>query len=214
LAPELIEPDLTFPRVAAIFFPNQAKLNYMEALKSTSLEYTAVNNGVFMDYWVVPHVKSYLGGGITFAIDMANKAAAIPGSGNTPVVFNYSFDIGNLVAALPTLSTWEKESYIVGDRITWNESLAIAEEARRSKSKATHDSLEMLKSQQVTELPSHQAMYPVMPKPTLQSICAAFGILGDQGHCNFQAQKTLNDQFPSIRTRKVKDLVTEAWQGK
>jgi nucleoside-diphosphate-sugar epimerase len=137
---------LTFLRVAAIFSPNQAKLNYMEALKSTSLEYTAVNNGVFMDYWVVPHIKSYLGGGITFAIDMANKAAAIPGSGNTPVVFSYSFDIGNLVAALLTLPTWERETYIVGDRITWNEFLAIAEEARGSKFKTSYDPLDSLKN--------------------------------------------------------------------
>ena len=186
----------------------------MEALKHTSLEYTAVNNGVFMDYWVVPHVKSYLGGGITFAIDMANMAAALPGSGNTPVVFSYSFDIGNLVAALLTLPTWERESYIVGDRITWNEFLAIAEEARGGKFKTTHDPLESLKEGQVTELPAHKAMYPAMPKSTLQSICAAFGILGDQGHCNFKTEKTLNDQFPNIKTRKVKDLVNEAWQGR
>ena len=142
----------------------QAKLNYIRALESTSLEYTVVNNGVFMDYWVAPHVKTYLGGGIDFVIDMANKTAAIPGTGDTPLVFTYSFDIGNLVAALLTLPTWEKGSFIVDDRVTWNQFLAIAEEARGSRFKTTHDSLEFLKKKQVTELPSHQVVYRFLPK--------------------------------------------------
>lgn len=186
---------------------------YLSALEATFLEYTSVINGFFLDYYVAPYVKSYLGG-LTLAIDIANKTAAIPGSGNVPVVLTYSFDVGRFVAALLTQSSWDKESYIIGDKLTLNEVLAIAEETTGSKFETTHDSLETLKSGQVTELPAHAAMYPYFPKPMLQGMLAVFGLLFEQGHFDFKPEKSLNSQFPEIETRKVRDLVEEAWRGR
>jgi hypothetical protein len=63
------------------------------------LEYTAVSNGIFLEYHGFSKVKFYLGN-LPRVIDMAGNAAAIPGSGNVPVVFSYSFDVGRFVAAL------------------------------------------------------------------------------------------------------------------
>lgn len=117
---------------------------YLDALGKTTLEYTAIINGFFMDYYIQPHIKSYLTG-ITLAIDIANKSAAIPGSGDAPVVFTYSFDIGKFVAALLSQSSWEKESYIIGDKVTLKEFLAIAEEARGTEFTTVYDSLDKLK---------------------------------------------------------------------
>lgn len=148
-----------------------------------------VNNGVLVDYWVAPHVKTSLGGGIDFVVDMANKTAAIPGSGDTPLVFTYSLDI------------------VVGDRVTWNQ--VLAREVRGSKFMTTHDSFELLQTKKVTELPSHQTVYRLLLKEMVQSICAAVGISSDQGHCDMNAEKTLNEQFPSTETRKIKELVAE-----
>lgn len=204
---------MTIIRVAKILSIAEGKVAVLNALDTTSLEYTAVINGFFLDYYVVPHVKSYLSG-LTLAIDIANKTAAIPGSGDVPVVFTYSFDIGRFVAALLSQSSWEKESYIVGDKVTLNEFLAIAEEARGSKFETTYDSVDLLRSFQVTELPAHPAMYPYFPKQMLQGMCAVFGTLFEQGFFDLKPEKSLNSQFPDIKTRKVKDLVAEAWQGK
>ena len=170
-------------------------------------------NGYFLDYWVVPHIKSSLGGPAP-AIDIVNKVAGIPGSGDVPVVFTHSFDIGNFVAALLAESSWEKECYIIGDKVTWNEFLTIAEEARGAKFETTHDSLETLRAGQITELPSHVEVYPFFPKPMMQGLFATFGILFEQGVFDFQPEKSLNEQFPDIKTTKVKELVTEAWKGK
>jgi len=190
-------------------------MSCLSALEATSLEWTSVINGFFLDYYVVPHVKSHLGG-LTIAIDIANKTAAIPGSGDVPVVFTYSFDIGRFVAALlaQPQSFWDKESYIIGDKLTLNEVLAIAEEVRGSKFKTTYDSLVTLRSGRVTELPAHADMYPYFPKPMLQGILAVFGLLFEQGHFDFEPEKSLNSQFPEIETRKVRDLVEEAWRGR
>ena len=204
---------LTTYRVAEIFSIAKGKIAYLDALEKTSLQYTCVINGFFLDYYVEPYVKSYLTG-LTLAIDIANKASAIPGSGNVPVVFTYSFDIGRFVAALLGQTSWEKESYIIGDKITLNEFLAIAEEARGTKFETTYDSLEKLRSYQVTELPAHPPMYPYFPKQMLQGMCAVFGILFEEGFFDLKPENSLNDQFPEITTRKIRDLVSEAWRGK
>lgn len=77
----------------------------------------------------MPKVKSYLTP-TTIVIDVASAKAAIPGSGNVPAVFTYSQDVGRFVAALLSLQSWENESYVIGDRLTWNEFLKLAEDVR------------------------------------------------------------------------------------
>lgn len=114
-------------------------------------------------------------------------------------------DIDSLVAALLTLPAWEKVSFILGDKVTWNQFLAMPEEARGRKFKITHDSLEFSKSKQVTELPSHQAVCGSLPRDMIQSMCAAVAILGDQCHCDMNAERTLKDHFPDTKTRKFKE---------
>jgi hypothetical protein len=204
---------LTNLRVAAILSSAEGKLTYLKALEESTLEYTAVINGFFLDYYVVPHLKPYVPG-LALAIDIANKSAAIPGSGDVPVVFTYSYDISKFVAVLLTQSTWEKDTYIIGDKITLNEFLAIAEEVRGTKFNTTYDSMDTLESFQVTELPAHLSIYPFFPKQMLQGMCAVFGILFERGFFNLKPAVSLNDQFPDIKTRKVKDLVEEAWKGR
>ena len=52
----------------------------MEELRTTDLQWTVFINGIFLDYFGMPHIKSYLKPNV-FVIDVENKAAAIPGDG-------------------------------------------------------------------------------------------------------------------------------------
>jgi hypothetical protein len=61
-------------------------------------------------------------------IDMANRAAAIPGSGEDVASFTYSFDIARFVEAALGLEKWETEMYCYSDNVTHNEILRIAED--------------------------------------------------------------------------------------
>lgn len=202
------------PEVAKILVMSQSKVELLNALAKTSLEYTAVVNGFFMDYFILPHGKSYLPN-FPIAIDIANKFAGIPGTGDEPVTFTYTFDIGRMMASfLAKKGPWEKETYIKGDVITLNELLAIAEEARGTKFEVHYDPLEKLESMQVTEMPGHTYMYGFLPKDLVQAMSAQFGLLFVKGYMNFESQRSLNDVFPDIKTRKAKELVTEAWKGK
>lgn len=92
-------PKLTaFTKVAKTYSAADVKIAILNNVKKTSLEYTAVINRFFLYHCVVLHVESYLSG-LTLAIDIANKVTGITGSGDVPVVFAYSFDIGESVAA-------------------------------------------------------------------------------------------------------------------
>ncbi|KAI1046251.1 hypothetical protein LB505_013038 [Fusarium chuoi] len=196
----------------ASYFPiGGAKLNVLAALEATSsLEYTAVYNGYFADYWVLPKVKSYQTP-LALVVDIANDFSAIPGSGNELVAFTHTFDIARFVAALVGASKWDKESYIIGDKVSWNQFVQYAEEAKGVKFTITHDSIEDLKAGKITELPSHPHMYPFIPKPMLQGLLAAFGRMFVEGVFDFKPERTLNEEFPEVKARKIKDLLFEAW---
>lgn len=63
-------------------------------------------------------------------LDIPNNAAAIPGSGNTPSAFTHTKDVGKFVAASLDLEKWEPDTFIIGDKVTWNEFLQHAEAAK------------------------------------------------------------------------------------
>lgn len=199
-------------RVAQIFPTANARIGIIHALEATSLEYTAIINGFFSDYWFAPHVKTHMGT-LPMVLDIPNNTAAIPGSGEVPVVFTHTTDIAKYVAALLDSPKWEKESYIIGDKVTWNEFLRMVEAAKGVKFTVTHDSVEKMKTGHITELPSHPHMYPSFPKENLQGLFSAFGLLFELGFLDLQSAHTLNDEFPHIKPRKVGELVEEAWRG-
>ncbi|KAF5642292.1 transcriptional activator Mut3p [Fusarium tjaetaba] len=196
----------------ASYFPiARAKLNVIAALEATSsLEYTTVYVGYFSDYWVLPKVKSYQSP-LALVVDIENNFAAIPGSGNELVTFTHTFDVARFVAVLVGASKWDKESYIIGDKVSWNQFVQYAEEAKGVKFTVKHDSIEDLKAGKITELPSHVYMYPFFPKPMLQGLFAAFGRMFIEGAFDLKPERTLNESFPEIKARKIKDLLFEAW---
>ncbi|RKL27475.1 hypothetical protein BFJ72_g13062 [Fusarium proliferatum] len=180
------------------FFNAAAKLSLFDALEKTDLEWTAVANGFFLDYWGAPNLKTYLDP-LTIVLDIPARKAAIPGNPNQPAVFTYTRDVAKFTAKLLTLEKWEPVSYIVGDRLTWNEFTRLAEEVTGDRFEITYDSVELLKSGRVTELPGHMPVYPFFPKGKLQAMLAELGVLFDQGVLDFQPEKTINSLFPDIK---------------
>ncbi|KAK2699705.1 hypothetical protein QWA68_000691 [Fusarium oxysporum] len=183
----------------------------VEALRETNLQWTRIVNGYFLDYYGLPYLKSYLTP-FTFAVDIANKAAAIPGTGNDIVYFTYTFDVAKFVVALLGLSDWDETTYCYGDKATWNEILQLAEESRGSKFTASYDALEKLQKGEVTELPSHRESYGFFPKPALRGFLSLLGRYVVEGRFDIPADKALNAKFTEIQTLKVKEAI-ELWRG-
>ncbi|KAJ9652275.1 hypothetical protein H2198_008450 [Neophaeococcomyces mojaviensis] len=194
-------------------FPNAAfKTAAIAELDKTDLEYTRFINGYFMDYLGIPKFKSYLRP-ILVGIDIQNKVAGIPGSGNTPVVFTSTKDVGKFVVASVGLDKWNLKSLMVGDRKTWNEVLAIAQKITGAKFEVHYDSVEKMKTGQITELPSHPNFYPFFPKEHLQGLFALFGLWFHSGEFNFDAsgKEFLNELFPEIQPISVSQIIEEGW---
>lgn len=111
-------------------FPFAAyKVAAVEKLRATSLEYAVFITGQFLDYFGMPHAPTYLPS-LSVIVDVENMKAAIPGEGNTPIVFTYTADVAKFVAASLDLPKWPQRSVIVGDRITANQLVNLVEKAR------------------------------------------------------------------------------------
>lgn len=54
-------------------------------------------------------------------VDLAGNKAAIPGSGNTPVVFTHTRDVAAATVKLVELPRWKVDNYIIGDKLSFNE---------------------------------------------------------------------------------------------
>lgn len=101
-----------------------------EALRKTSLEWTRVANGFFMDYWGIARgLASHMAPIPDLAVDIAHKKAAIPGTGDETVCMTYTYDLARYLSAFlaDTESKWEETTYFVGDRITLNAFVKTAE---------------------------------------------------------------------------------------
>lgn len=203
--------DEYHPRTPTDFPISKLKVGVIRALENTSLDYTSIVNGYFADHYFAPKLKSHMPP-IALVLDIENNYAAIPGSGDVPIVFTYTIDIARFVAALVGQPKWEKVSYIIGDKVTWNEFLRLVEEAKGTKFTVVYDSLEKLKLGEITELPSHPSLYSMFPKQMLQGFFAGFGIMFEQGEFDLRPAHSLNDVFPEIKPRTIRELVFEAYK--
>ncbi|RSL74471.1 hypothetical protein CEP51_011555 [Fusarium floridanum] len=168
--------------------------------------------GYFADYYVAPHIKTYMT--ILHAVvDVTNNRATIPGSGDMPVAFTHTLDIAKLVAASLTLPKWEPETYMIGDKLTFNDLVALAERVKGVKFKVTYDSVHALKAGTVSELPSHPEIYPFFPKDRVQGLLATSGLMFEDGIYNLKPKRTIDQAFPELKVRNMKALMEEAWKG-
>ena len=106
-----------------------ARMKTIAALKSTDLEWTTFQNGYFSDFYGMPHVRSNLKP-LAFVLDVTNKAASIPGTGDETMTFTYTEDLGRFVNASLDLNKWSYPMVCYSNKTTWNKALELAEEAR------------------------------------------------------------------------------------
>jgi hypothetical protein len=188
-----------------------ARLQVMDQLRKTDLEWTAIYPGIFMEYYV-QGLPSYLSIG-SFEIDVENNAAGLPVKGEAPIALTYSRDIAKYVASLLSLEKWEQTYFITADVKTWNEIVAAAEAGKGFKFNVTYDPIEKLQRGEVTELPGHKKTYEAfggrdVAKPIVQRIFAQYGQWMEDGLFNYKSGIFLNDIFPEIKPLNLE----EAWK--
>lgn len=177
------------------------------------MEWTVVYNGIFLEYFV-DGLPTYLTR-YTLGIDLDHNAAAIPGTGNVPLVFTWTFDVAKFVARLVGLQKWEEKYLVKGGVHTWNEAIAICEKAKGVKFDVHYDPVEKLKKSQVTELPGHEIMVQAWgggeeTKGFVQAMMAQYGLWMNEGVTDYKPKDGmfLNDVFPDVKTVNLQ----EAWE--
>ena len=109
--------------------PNIFREQSLEALRKTDLEWTQFQNGLFLDYFGMPHVESYLNPFVVF-VDIAHRKAAIPGStGDELINLTYTKDLAKFVVASLNLEKWDQVLSVYSDQISIRQIVDLAEEA-------------------------------------------------------------------------------------
>lgn len=101
----------------------------IDELRKTSLTFMSIISGWFVDYYGTPLLQSHAHRYPMF-VDIENKRAAIPGSGNEAIAFTRLIDIARYVVHALDLTDWPQKGYIIGDSVTWHEFIQLAEQAR------------------------------------------------------------------------------------
>lgn len=200
----------------------------LRALEETDLEWTQFQNGYFVDYYGMPYVETNLKP-LTFVLDVANKAASIPGTGNETMTLTYTKDLAKFVVAALDLQKWTYPMICYSDKTTWNKAVKLAEEYRGmhaaevrvmsrliivgTKFQVAYDSIERLRSGEITELPAHASAYSFISKPALYGIQSKFGLYVAYGLFDVPEEGSLNRLFPEIKTTKVEEIIG-MWKDK
>ncbi|TDZ46891.1 Oxidoreductase swnN [Colletotrichum trifolii] len=195
--------DSIFAELGAKFLLENAA-----ALKNTKLEYTRIFNGMFVDYWGMPHVHTFLVP-FHYGIDMSLRKAVVPGSGNDVFSLTYSIDVARFIVRLLDEKDWPKKASVCGSDLTFNEFVAAAEKARGSNFEVVYDDAEKLNQGQATfptPLNASNEIYAQMA-PSL-------GLMITTGALRLPLEGRLNDRFPEIHAATVEELLTQAWAGK
>ncbi|KAI8717649.1 NmrA domain-containing protein [Fusarium sp. LHS14.1] len=186
----------------------------VDALRKSSLEFTGFANGFFMDYWGMPHIPSNLWA-YTWAIDIANKRAAIPGTGDDVLSLTYSVDVAKFVArTLESSDKWPETSIVSGSDMTFNQLLAIAEKIRGCKFDTKYDSLESLEKNEGTLLQVGYGGGGGASEDEAKQMVSLFGRMTISGAFRLPDENRINDKFPGLQPMTAEELLTMAWAGK
>ncbi|EHA17804.1 hypothetical protein ASPNIDRAFT_136118, partial [Aspergillus niger ATCC 1015] len=194
-----------YPEVA------KSKTEVLEELAKTSLMHTAIYNGMFMDFYGSPLLKSNVGPFPMF-VDIASKMAAKPGSGDEAIVLTRVLDIARFVVRILDLAEWPKESYIIGDRVTFHEFVNMAEESLSgTKFQVTCDSKEELEAGKITELPCYSATFAAVGKELTKQLYAQNGLWIIGKELDLRPASTLNEIFPDIKPMSLREFLELSW---
>lgn len=172
------------------------------------MEYTRLSNGMFLDYWFASRIPSSFQINSSTFIDLVNYYAAIPADGRTPMVLTHSRDVARFVVAVLGLPRWEKRYFLVGDRLTINDFVQIAEETSGHTFEKHWDSLDELLSGKCTLTPAATKMVEAIPDPSLIiGMVAGVGAMVAQGGIDLPDEPSLNKLFPDLKTLTVREAV-------
>ncbi|VUC27797.1 unnamed protein product [Clonostachys rosea] len=202
--------DLLHKKEHAAFNP-LAKYTFeaIEELEKTSLEYTRIANGWFLDYFGMPYWKTTLHPWIN-VLNMEQRWAVIPSDGSAKATFITTQDMAKFLARMMDLEKWTKVTLIVGETLSFKDLLQLAEEVRGSKFEVAHDDLETLKGGKI----SFASRFPPIGFGDDEAFFAMLHYQAGLGQFTVPSDGTLNQKFPDIPITSTREVMEASWKGK
>ncbi|PHH67409.1 hypothetical protein CDD81_18 [Ophiocordyceps australis] len=186
-------------------------------LEQSSLEFTYIYTGMFMDYFGMPHVASPLAP-MCVLVDGTHGIASIPGSGKTPMAASYTHDVAKYIVLALDLDAWPQQMTTATSSITPNDLVKLYEQALSHELQVTHSSVQEFIQQTHVVLPGCQEVGKTFPgglenllkvtstlEASIELGAYDFGRLGD----HLDLAKHFEAQVPSPMT--IEKLVDMAW---
>lgn len=190
--------------------------------KTTTLEYTYIYPGMFMDYFGMPRVASSLRP-LCFFVDPSRGQAVLPGDGEAKMSMTFTTDAARYIALALDLQEWPRVMTTAASTITLNELVRLIEKSTRKKLQVRYQPVDALLKHQVIDLPTNIEIardYPdrfPLGMGQLRGLIAgleagvalgAFDFDRTPGHFN------LAKEFEGITSlpRTIEQLIEEAWK--
>ncbi|KAE8130896.1 hypothetical protein BDV38DRAFT_39282 [Aspergillus pseudotamarii] len=180
------------------------------AAEESSLEYTRVVNGLFLDYYGLPHWRSHLKPWVN-AVNVARKWAVLPGDGTTKMNFITSQDMARFVARLMDLAKWSPVSFIAGQTASFKDILQLAERARGERFSVKNESLDDLRNGRIS-FPEFEETGLESTGQSTEHILALFHFISGTGGYTISSDDLLDTQFPDIKITTAAEVIESSWR--
>lgn len=189
---------------------------------TTTLEYTYIYPGMFMDYFGMPRVASSLRP-LCFFVDPLKGEAILPGDGEAKMSMTFTTDAARYIALALELDQWPRIMTTAVSTITLNELVRLIEKSMQKNMHVRYQSVETVVEHKVIDLLTNVEIasdYPdrfPLGMPQVRGLIAdleagvalgAFDFDRMTGHCNLAKEFEGKSKPP----RTIEQLVEEAWK--
>ncbi|KAH6999302.1 NmrA-like family protein [Ilyonectria destructans] len=189
-------------------------------LEKSSLEFTYIYPGMFMDYFGMPHVSTHLRE-LYIVIDPANGVAYVPGNGEAKLAMSYAKDVVKYTALALDLEKWPRVMTTASCTMTLNEIVALTEKNLGRKLKVTYQQIPALLKHDSKTLPGNVAVAENFPgglekiTALTADLEASIG-LGAYDFDKLPEHLNLVDHFAGKTEppKKIEDILEMAWKGR
>ena len=190
-----------------------------ELAKTSTLEYTYIYSGMFMDYFGLPQVSSSLRP-LCFCIDPESGLAVLPGDGEGRMSMTFTTDAARYLVLGLGLNKWPRIMTTVTATVSMNELVRLFEKTLGHKLKVLYQPVEKLLKHETIDLPINLTIAKNYPDRFPQGIrglindleaCVALGgyDLSKLGE-HLDLVKEFEGKAPPPRT--IESLIEEAWK--
>ena len=190
-----------------------------ELAKTSTLEYTYIYSGMFMDYFGMPGVASSLRP-LCFCIDPASGQAVLPGDGEGRVSLTFTTDAARYLVLGLGLDKWPRIMTTATATVSLNELVRLYEKTLGKKLEVSYQPVEKFLKHETTPLPINLTIAKNHPNRFPQGIR---GLVADLEACialggydlsrlseNLDLFKAFEGEAPAPRT--IEGLLEEAWK--